>query len=127
MYKTRVTKQKESDEARESRVKFGTAGAKKLAEQLEQATGEKIVLQVLPIPELSPAKKVAPENKIDLSRLVTLINRHKTQESSIVSYNPDEPLKIEDMSDFLMTPYTLLEQLPEPGSVAYSVLHQTAL
>ncbi|KAJ3067720.1 HEAT repeat-containing protein 4 [Podochytrium sp. JEL0797] len=55
------------------------------------------------------------------------VTRYKTQESTIITYDPSTPLKILDMSDFLATPYIFLTHLPTPGSQAYSILHQTCL
>ncbi|KAJ3112699.1 HEAT repeat-containing protein 4 [Physocladia obscura] len=80
---------------------------------------------------INALKKTPKNNEYNFMRLVTLINRYKTRESSFINYmysnTPTAPIKIEDISDFLMTPYTLLEELPEHGTEAHTILYQTLL
>ncbi|KAI8620421.1 hypothetical protein BC830DRAFT_1099132 [Chytriomyces sp. MP71] len=122
-------------EKREKEKLRGAAGARALVQDLDKSTQQRAAIDLVAISELTnqqPLEKrksvsVMNEEKIDLTRLITLIKRFKNQESTLLSYDLGENIKIETMEDFLMTPCTVMETMPERGSQAYVILHQTLL
>ncbi|KAJ3247519.1 HEAT repeat-containing protein 4 [Chytriomyces hyalinus] len=105
--------------------KAGVDGAKALSHMLQKATAKPWSAGKLPKSRAKPENTT--ENALNLTRLVTLIKRYKTTESALTGLESPENIKLESMADFLMTPFTHLEQIPEKNTIAYKILHQTLL
>ncbi|KAI8843798.1 hypothetical protein BJ741DRAFT_589257 [Chytriomyces cf. hyalinus JEL632] len=105
--------------------KVGVDGAKALSHMLQKATAKPWSAGKLPKSRAVPEN--ASESALNLTRLVTLIKRYKTTESALTGLESPESIKLESMADFVMTPFTHLEQIPEKNTIAYKILHQTLL
>ncbi|KAJ3242624.1 HEAT repeat-containing protein 4 [Chytriomyces hyalinus] len=105
--------------------KVGVEGARALSQILQKTTTKPWSAGKMPKSRVKPEN--TNENALNLTRLVTLIKRYKTTESALTGLESPENIKLETMADFVMTPFTHLEQIPEKNTIAYKILHQTLL
>ncbi|KAJ3353651.1 HEAT repeat-containing protein 4 [Entophlyctis luteolus] len=110
-------------------VDESNSASKSLANVLDEYPST-LSLGILPLPSVS---KKEPKDCYEFTRLISLsesqynINRYKTRESRIVVFNEAENIEIEDISDFVATPYAHMDKLPQRGTKAYAALYQTLL